>query len=161
MKTKPVETGTAPNPLEVRKELARAWFESLRDRICAALEAIEDEAGASPLYTGDKRGRFVRTAWTRAEEGDAEGGGGVMSLMSGRVFEKVGCHVSTVHGRFTPEFARATPKCRQGPALLGFGDLFYRASEKSQRADRTHEHAHGGDRGRAWFGGGGDLTPRL
>jgi coproporphyrinogen III oxidase len=106
---KPMDTSAGGDALEVRKERARAWFEALRDQLCAALEAIEDEAGASPLYANEKPGRFVRTPWTREEDGGAEGGGGTMALMSGRVFEKVGCHVSTVHGRFTPEFARAIP----------------------------------------------------
>ena len=63
---------------ETLKPAARTWFEALRDRICAAFEAIEDDGpGDAPP------GRFVRTAWDRpAEDGSAEhGGGGVMSVM--------------------------------------------------------------------------------
>ena len=71
--------------LLTRKTTARQWFEALRDRICAALEDIE--AGA----------RFARKPWERPD-----GGGGVMSLLHGKVFEKAGVHTSTVHGEFSP-----------------------------------------------------------
>ena len=91
------------------KERARAWFEHLRDQICAALEAVEDQADGLPGCDGKAPGRFVKTPWTRSEKSGAEGGGGVMALMSGRVFEKVGCHTSTVHGTFPPEFAEQIP----------------------------------------------------
>src|ERR1700691_4902370 len=73
---------------ETLKEPARLWFEALRDRLCAAFEAIEDDGGPNP-------GRFNRTAWTRDEDA-TDGGGGVMSVMRGQVFEKVGVNVSTV-----------------------------------------------------------------
>jgi coproporphyrinogen III oxidase len=88
--------------VEARRARAKAWFETLRDRIVASLEAVEDDAEGSPLYAGETAGRFKRTAWTRAEADGSDGGGGVMSLMTGRVFEKVGCHTSTVHGCFAP-----------------------------------------------------------
>src|SRR5687767_15056202 len=76
---------------------ARTWFETLRDRICSAFEAIEHEAGSDAA--------FEYTAWDRAEAGNADPGGGVRGVMKGRVFEKVGVNVSTVRGDFAPEFA--------------------------------------------------------
>ena len=94
--------------LETRKERARVWFEALRDDMLAALEAVEDEAEGSPLYAGQPAGRFIRKPWTRAEPDGSDGGGGVMSIMTGRVFEKVGGHTSTVHGNF-PEFRSRSP----------------------------------------------------
>jgi len=88
--------------LDDKKARARAWFETLRDRICAEFETLEDEAPAD-LYPGPA-GRFERKPWDRAA-----GGGGVMSMMHGRLFEKVGVHVSTVFGTFTPEMAKSMP----------------------------------------------------
>src|SRR5882762_7523093 len=94
----------AVDNLESRKARAKAWFEALRDDICAALERLEDEA-PSPLY-GPTTGRFARTPWSRTDHTGAPGGGGVMSMMKGRLFEKVGVHVSTVFGEFAPAFRR-------------------------------------------------------
>src|SRR5262245_35728504 len=91
---------------EARKDRARAWFGELQGLICASLEAIEDAAGGLPGCEEKPAGRFVKTPWKRKDHSGADGGGGVMALMSGRVFEKVGCHASTVYGTFAPEFAK-------------------------------------------------------
>ena len=85
--------------LEDRKQAARSWFETLAVRIIAAFEALED---AAPARYAGAPARFVRTPWSRGPDE----GGGVMGMMRGRLFEKVGVHVSTVHGRFSPEFAK-------------------------------------------------------
>ena len=161
-----VTTPTA-DPAAARKARARAWFEGLRDRICAAFEALEDAQASGP-FAGQPAGRFERRGTRRAGAEGEDAGGGVMAVMrGGRVFEKVGVNVSTVHGTLAPQARRSLTARREIPGLeadprFWASGISLVAHMQSPRTPAVHMNTRmfwTPDAG--WFGGGADLNPML
>ena len=149
----PVHDPARFTAFEAHRPVASAWFAELRDRLCDAFEALERAAG-SPA-------RFERTAWTRPTEDGSDGGGGVTAVLrGGAVFEKAGVNVSTVSGRFAPEFAATIPGADIDPRFWAAGVSLV-AHPRNPWAPTGHMNTRMLLTRQGWFGGGGDLTPML
>jgi coproporphyrinogen III oxidase len=140
------------DPLDPQQQASRTWFESLRNRICAEFEAIEREAGSDAGFT--------YLPWERTDVSGEPGGGGVRGQLAGRVFEKVGVNVSTVGGRFSPEFAISIPGAEEDPRFFATG-ISLVAHMANPHVPAVHMNTRFLCTTRRWFGGGADLNPAI
>jgi coproporphyrinogen III oxidase len=139
-------------PLDEQQSTARAWFESLRDQICAEFERIEREAGSDAA--------FAYTPWDRADPSGEPGGGGVRGVMKGRVFEKVGVNISTVGGTFEGDFAKTIHGAGEDPRFFATG-ISLVAHMANPHVPAVHMNTRFLVTTKRWFGGGADLNPPI
>jgi coproporphyrinogen III oxidase len=144
-----------------QKAQLNIWFSTLQERICTALEALEEEAiqlDLSPKYL--PAGVFRRETWKRQETSlpHQDGGGGTMAILKGRVFEKAGVNVSTVYGEFPPQFAKEIPGAAEDPRFWASG-ISLVIHPLNPFVPAVHMNTRHIVTSQSWFGGGADLTP--
>ena len=154
-----VQSPADTTALSSQKDKAKEWFRTIRDQLCRSFEILEQEADPA-LYGDGASAKFKRTPWQRGQDRAEDQGGGEMSLLHGRVFEKAGIHISTVHGEFSEEFRGAIPGAAEDPRFWAAG-ISLIAHPSNPHVPTAHMNTRMIVTSKSWFGGGGDLTPML
>lgn len=150
------------NKLETQKQQATQWFKTLRDDICAEFEKIETE-----MKSDSPAGLFERKPWERENShepnhsGSILQGSGEISIMRGRVFEKVGVNISTVNGTFAEEFADKIPGAKESNGEFWASGISLVAHMQNPLVPAVHMNTRMIVTSKVWFGGGADLTPMI
>ena len=152
---------------EVEKNTASEWFSALRDQIIETFVALEQSHRTGP-GADNAVGEFEVVETRRLSDDGSDAGGGAMSVLrNGRLFEKVGVNISTVHGSLAASAQAAMVARKELPGMKD--DPRFWASGISLVAHMQNPHCpavhmntrmfwtpHGW-----WFGGGSDLNPCL
>lgn len=151
--------------MQVEKSRASAWFKELRNMICARFEELENELSSGP-HADLPPATFERKE-TRRDGGGEDGGGGEMSVMKGRLFEKVGVNISTVYGTLG-DAAQKSMRARAGMENVSDDPRFWAsgislvAHMRSPKVPAVHMNTRMFWTPHTWwFGGGSDLNPMV
>ncbi|HYO52199.1 oxygen-dependent coproporphyrinogen oxidase [Archangium sp.] len=127
--------------VEKLKERMVEFVHALQDDICGALERLDGEA------------RFREDPWQRP------GGGGGRSrvLEDGAVLEKGGVSTSVVFGELEEAFAKKLQGEGRAFWAAGISLVLHPRNPHVPTVHANYRFIHQG--GKAWFGGGADLTP--
>jgi coproporphyrinogen III oxidase len=139
----------------------KAFVTDLRNRICGAFEKLEDDL-TDTRHLDKLAGRFTCTTWQRPDpwgNDGGDGGGGEMSVMKGRVFEKVGVNISEVYGTFSPEFRDKISGGAESDGAFWACGLSLVAHMQSPFVPAIHMNQRMIVTSKSWFGGGIDLNP--
>ena len=126
-----------------QQKQAEKWFKELRNQMVGAIQKVDGST-------------FQENEWQRPG-----GGGGLMSILKGEIFEKVGVNISTVHGEFSEEFRGNMPGTEEDPSFWASG-ISVVAHMKNPKIAAAHFNTrYITTKGKQWFGGGCDLTPAI
>ena len=131
------------------KDQTQQFFQSLQDTICLRLESA------------DGKEHFREDVWKHHDEGqqpDAQGGGRTRVMENGAIFEKAGVSFSAINSKLTGRLADALAVLPQRTFATGISIIIHPFSPMIPAIHMNLRYLEL-EHGKAWFGGGIDLTP--